>query len=99
MTRYLTILKRELQRKDKITAEIAEGYGQMFVICVGNLALLGGSVGRDLGPATHLVRFPFFFLSFYLFFSLFSFLFFSFLFFFPDAMGNGKFYSGISLAF
>ena len=34
---------------------------EIFVSCVGDLAILGGSVGRGLGPATPLVRFLFFF--------------------------------------
>ena len=34
---------------------------EIFVSFVGDLAILGGSVGRGLGPATHLVRFLFFF--------------------------------------
>jgi len=31
---------------------------KIFGSCVGDLATLGGSVGRDLGPATPLVRSP-----------------------------------------
>ena len=34
---------------------------EIFVSCVGDMASLGGSVGRGLGPATPLVRFLFFF--------------------------------------
>jgi len=30
---------------------------EIFVSCVGDLATLGGSVGRGLGPATPFVRF------------------------------------------
>jgi hypothetical protein len=33
---------------------------EIFVSCVGDLATLGGSVGRGLGPATPLVRVLFF---------------------------------------
>jgi len=32
---------------------------EIFLICVGDLATLGGSVIRGLGPATPLVRFLF----------------------------------------
>ena len=34
---------------------------EMFLSCVGDLATFGGPVGRDLGPATPLFVFPFFF--------------------------------------
>jgi len=56
---------------------------EIFVSCVGDLATLGGSVGRSVGPATHLVRF--------LFFSVFFVV-------VREALGDGKFYSGSSLS-
>ena len=53
---------------------------EMLVSCVGDLAILGGSVGRDLGPATPPNSFTlFFFLSIFVV---------------REALGNGKFYSG-----
>jgi len=48
---------------------------EMFLSCVGDLATLGGPVGCDLGLATPLVRFLFFFLFFVV----------------RDALGSGKF--------
>ena len=34
---------------------------EIFLSCVGNLATLGGPVGRDLGPATPWFVFSFFY--------------------------------------
>ena len=54
---------------------------EKFVSCVGDLATLGGLVGRDLSPATPWFVFCFFFCYFVV----------------RDALGSGKFYSGSTL--
>jgi len=38
---------------------------EIFVSCVGDLANIGGSDGRDVGPVTPLVCFLFFFFFFF----------------------------------
>ena len=54
---------------------------EMFVSCVGDLATLGGLVGRDIGPVNPQVCLLFFFVC------LFA----------CEAMDNGMLYSGSSL--